>query len=340
MDTKNKTAYFQWLRIFAAFAVVLMHTEGSFWPSMDFRTSQWQVLTAWDALVRWPVPVFLMITGALFLPRKTSLRAVLTRYIPRLMLAFFFWSGLCLAYGWFRGERDGLLVRFVTGHYHLWYLPFLWGVYLTIPFVQKIAGDEKLCRQLLAVSFVIGIGLPWLGDLAALCCPGWSGVIAAVKNNLHYTFFFDLLGVLLLGHELNRRELTGRQRKIIYLAGILGAVLTFPLTVWASHRAGTQNALFCQITAPTTLCAAAAVFVFAKYNLKTLPKIAGELAGCSFGIYLVHAPILDLLADLGIHALAGNPVFLVPVLAVGVFILSWAVTALLRRLPLVGKYLV
>lgn len=339
MESKKKTAYFQWLRLFAAFAVVLMHTEGSFWPAVDFRTSQWLVLTAWDALVRWPVPVFLMITGALFLPRRTTLKAVLTHYIPRMILAFFFWSGVCVLYGLSRGDREGLLLRFLTGHYHLWYLPFLCGVYLALPFLQKIVTEERLARQLLAVSFAVGIAIPWLGDLAILCRPDWSGVVGSVKNSLHFTFFFDLLAVLLLGHELHRRALTGKQRHLLYLAGILGAALTFPLTLWASHRAGTQSTLFCQITAPTTLCAAAALFVFAKYNLTRLPKLAAALADCSFGIYLVHAPILDFLADRGIHALAGNPVWTVPALAAAVFALSWAVTAIFRRIPLAGKYL-
>lgn len=340
MKEKEQIPYIQWLRVFAALAVVLMHTEGSAWPAIDFRTTQWQVLTAFDAAVRWPVPVFLMITGALFLPRKTSLRAVLTRYIPRVVLPFFFWSGVCVLYAWSRGVRQGLLERFVTGHYHLWYLPFLCGVYLTLPFVQKIAGDETLCRQLLAVSFIVGIALPWLCDLAVLCCPGWSGVAASLKNSLHFTFFFDLLAVLLLGHALHRSELTGKQRRLLYLAGILGAVLTFPLTLWASHRTGSQSALFCQITAPTTLCAAAALFVFAKYNLSRLPKIAAGLAEYSFGIYLVHAPVLDLLADHGIHVLAGDPVWTVPVLAAAVFAISWAVTAIVRRIPLAGRFLV
>ncbi len=329
MESKNKTAYFQWLRIFAAAAVVLMHTEGSFWPAIDFRTAQWQVLTAWDALVRWPVPVFLMITGALFLPRRTTLKSVLTRYIPRMILAFFFWSGICVLYGLSRGDREGLLLRFVTGHYHLWYLPFL----------QKIVTEERLARQLLAVSFVVGIAIPWLGDLAVLCRPDWNGVVGTVKNSLHFTFFFDLLAVLLLGHELHQRELTGKQRHLLYLAGILAVALTFPLTLWASYQAGTQSTLFCQITAPTTLCAAAALFVFTKYNLTRLPKLAAALADCSFGIYLIHAPILDFLADRGIHVLAGDPVWTVPALAAAVFALSWAVTAIFRKIPLAGKYL-
>lgn len=336
MDAKNKTAYFEWLRCFAAAAVVLMHTEGSIWPAMAAQGRDFAVLTAYDALVRWPVPVFVMITGALFLPRKTELKDVLQRYIPRMVLAFALWSGVYAL----RGGREGLLLRFVTGHYHLWYLPFVCGLYLTIPFLQKIVTDEKLARQLLAVSLIIGVALPWLGELTVLCFPSLGGIVGSLKNSLHYTFFFDLLAVVLLGHRLNTRELEKKQRRWIYLAGLLGAVLTFPLTLWASAKTGNPNPLFCQITAPTTLLTAAGLFVFAKYHLTRLPGIVEWIAQRSFGIYLSHVLVLEILADRGIHALAANPVWVVPGIAGAVFLISLGLTELLRRIPLIGNYLV
>ena len=336
MKEKEQIPYIQWLRVFAAAAVVVMHTEGSLWPAMAGSGRDFAVLTAWDALVRWPVPVFVMITGALFLPRKTELRQVLTRYIPRMAAAFFFWSGIYAL----RGGEEGLLERFVTGHYHLWYLPFACGVYLTIPFLQAIAKDGRLTRQLFWVSLVIGALVPWLADLGALCFPQWSGVLASLKNSLHFTFFFDLLAVVLLGHVLNTAELTKGQRHLLYALGILGAAVTAPLTLWASARSGGPNPIFCQITAPTTLAAAAALFVFAKYDLTRLPGAVAWMADRSFGVYLCHALILELLADRGIHALAAAPVWTVPGIAAAVFVLSLAVTELLRRVPVIGKILV
>lgn len=337
---REKTAYFEWLRIFAAAAVVLMHTEGVWWPSIDHTTAQWRALTAWDAWMRWPVPVFLMITGALFLPRKTELKTVLTRYIPRMAAAFLFWSGVYALFGFSRGaSAEQSLSAFLTGHYHLWYLPFLCGVYLMLPFVQRIVSDERLSRQLLWVSLTVGALIPWLADLAALCFPGWSGDLSGLKNTLHYTFFFDLLGVLVLGHELNHKDQSPGLRRILYLLGILGAALTWPLTVWASGRTGSPNALFCALNAPTTLCAAAALFVFAKYNLTRLPRVVSWLAQHSFGIYLIHALLIDLLAEKGIHALAAEPGWTVPVLSAAVFALSLAAAAVLRKLPGIGKIL-
>ena len=335
MNGKKQIPYIQWLRIFAALAVVVIHADSPVWSGVPMGSREFVVLTVWESLVRWPVPVFVMITGALFLDRKTELKQVLTRYIPHLAAAFLFWSGLHAL----RGGTDGVLERFVAGHYHLWYLPFACGVYLTIPFLQAIARDKRLTRQLLWVSLVIGALVPWLADLAALCFPEWSGVMASLKNSLHFTFFFDLLGVVLLGHVLNTGELTGKQRRILYALGILGAAVTVPLTLWAGARTGSGNALFGQLTAPTTLCTAAAAFVFAKYNLTRLPKIVDWAASHSFGIYLSHVLVLELLKERGIHVLLADPVWTVPALSAAVFVIALGLTAILRRVPVVGKYL-
>ena len=335
MKEKKQIPYIQWLRVFAAAAVVVIHADSAVWPGVSMGSREYVVLTVWESLVRWPVPVFVMITGALFLPRKTELRQVLTRYIPRMAAAFFFWSGVYAL----RGGEEGLLERFVTGHYHLWYLPFACGVYLTIPFLQAIAGDRRLTRQLLWVSLVIGALVPWLADLGALCFPQWSGVLASLKNSLHFTFFFDLLAVVLLGHVLNTAELTKGQRHLLYALGILGAAVTAPLTLWAGARTGSSSALFGQLTAPTTLSTAAAVFVFARYNLTRLPKMVDWLAKHSFGIYLSHVLVLELLYERGVHVLCADPVWTVPALSAAVFVISLGLTAVIRRIPAVGKYL-
>lgn len=334
---RDKVAYFEWLRVFAAFAVVLMHTVAKGWNTAPVASEEFLTLTMFDSLVRWPVPVFVMITGALFLPRRTELRTVLTRYIPRVFAAWVVWSAICaLCCG---TDPADMLSRFLSGHYHLWYLPFLIGVYLVLPFLQRIAEDARLTKQLLWVSLVIAVLIPWLGDLAALLWPEAAGYVRTVENHLNYSFFFDLLAVLVLGHVLHQTDLSTKARVGIYLAGILGVAVTGVATIWASDRAGLQNSLFFDQAAPNTLCAAAAIFVFAKYHLTGLPKLVEWMARHSFGVYLSHALIIELLAENGIHVLAFDPVWSVPVLAVGIFALSLALTAVLAKLPVVGKYL-
>ena len=335
MSTKPKTAYFEWLRLFAAAAVVLMHTAAKRWLSISHTVPEWEVLTLWDSLVRWPVPIFIMITGALFLPRKTELKTALGRYIPRMAVGFLVWSGV---YALYRGELT--LNGLVSGYYHLWYLPFLCGVYLTLPFLQKIAGDDTLADQLLLVSLTVGTLFPWLVKLGELLLPEQSGLLTTLAGQVNYTFFFDHISLLLLGHRLHRTELSRKQRRVIYILGLLGVSVTGIATIWATSLTDFQNSLFFDIAAPNNLCAAAALFVFARQHLRSLPKWAAVPAKHSFGIYLVHALVIDLLADRGYHVLTWNPVWSVPVLSAAVFAISLTLAALLRRIPLIGKWIV
>lgn len=341
MEPKTKQiAYLQWLRLAAAAAVVLMHTAARDWNHAPLDSLGWLTLTRWESLVRWPVPVFVMITGAIFLPRKTELKTVLTRYIPRMLLCYALWAGLYTRYRLHMGAAPETAWQlFAAGQYHLWYLPFLCGVYLTLPFLQRIAEDKKLVGQLLAVSLVVGSLIPWLSDLAALLLPEWAQAIASLKGHLNYAFFLDLLAALVLGHWLDQRELPPRRRWVLYGLGTLSLALTMLGTLRLSAQAGMRVTLFFEHSSPLNLCTAAALFVFAKYNLTRLPKWADALAKLSFGVFLSHALLIDHLYDLQIHALMWDPAWSVPVLAAAVFAVCALGTAIVRAVPVIGKYL-
>ena len=330
MESKNKTAYFQWLRLFAAFAVVLMHTASQGFNAGPVESADWRWFALWDSAVRWPVPVFMMITGALFLPRRTTLRQSLTGYIPRMALAYLIWSAVYALH-----TGGDFLSKLAAGHFHLWYLPYLCGIYLAMPFLQRIVSDEKLADGLLAVSAVIGLIIPWLTEFLILLLPDFAGILRSLKVHLDFTFFMDCLALVLLGHHLHTRDLTSKCRKIIYFLGILGIFATFFATVLASRHLGTPSTLFFDFKSPANLLTAAALFLFAKYNLKTLPKAVDSLARWSFGIYLVHPLVIELLAEHGLSL----PAPWTPALALAVFAISAAAAAILGKLPLIGRYL-
>ena len=330
MESKNKTAYFQWLRLFAAFAVVLMHTASQGFNSGAVESADWRWFALWDSAVRWPVPIFMMITGALFLPRKTALRQVLTGYIPRMVLAFLIWSAVYALH-----TGGDFLPKFAAGHYHLWYLPYLCGIYLAMPFLQRIVSDEKLADGLLAVCTVIGLIIPWLAELLIFLLPDFAGILRSVRGHLEFTFFMDCLALVLLGHHLHTRELTVKLRRILYILGILGIFATCFSTILASRHLGAPSTLFFDFKAPANLLTAAAIFVYARYNLKTLPKIVDLLARWSFGIYLAHPLVIELLAENGLSL----PAPWTPILAAAVFVIAAAAAAILGKLPLIGRYL-
>ena len=340
---KKKTEqilYIPWLRIFAAAAVVLAHTDGQLWMSIPIDSRDWYVLSMYDGLVRWPVLLFLMITGTIFLPRRTEMKSILKKNIPRVLTAFVFWSGIYTLDAWLDGKNQDLLLTFLGGHYHLWYLPFLCGIYLIVPFLQKIAEDEKLTKWLLLLAVIFGLQIPWAANVISSVWPDTAPVVNSLANSVNYTFFLDLLALLPMGYLLSRTDFSRRSRILIYAAGILGALLTGVGTIWTSAKMGTYSSVICTNASPTVIAPGVAVFVFAKYNLNKLPRAVEWIASHSFGIYLVHALVTENLQQLGFHVLMGDPLWAVPLVSVVVFTISLLLSALLSKIPLVGKYLV
>ena len=59
----KRTPYFDKLRIIAIIAVVTIHCCGK--DTLSVGSFDWNVINAYNCLVQWAVPVFVMISGAL-----------------------------------------------------------------------------------------------------------------------------------------------------------------------------------------------------------------------------------------------------------------------------------
>ena len=66
-------AYFDWLRIFATIAVIILHICVQNWTKVELTSFEWNVFNWFDSATRWSVPIFVMISGALFLDSERKL---------------------------------------------------------------------------------------------------------------------------------------------------------------------------------------------------------------------------------------------------------------------------
>ena len=74
--TKVRTVYFDYLRVFATLAVMVLHTSAQNWSKTDVNSFTWQTFNFFDSIVRWGVPVFVMISGSLFLSRDIPIKVI------------------------------------------------------------------------------------------------------------------------------------------------------------------------------------------------------------------------------------------------------------------------
>ena len=72
-EYERNTAY-DYLRVLASFGVIILHIAAKKFLSLSVYSNEWQVLNFYDSIVRWTVPVFVMISGALFLNRDIPIR--------------------------------------------------------------------------------------------------------------------------------------------------------------------------------------------------------------------------------------------------------------------------
>ena len=338
--------YFEVLRAIAIVAVVMIHAAITEWHALPVDDPRWDDLTWINGALRFCVPIFFMISGALFLaPEKTvTSRSLFRRSIPRLLAAFAIWSllyALLEVYGP-DGSRSfpELLTRTVTGHFHLWFLLALTGLYLAVPILRVIAREPRVAWYFVALALPFASVFPVLER-----APVVGEVLGRVLGDMRFDLVLGYSAYFLLGHLLSRARLTRGRLTALAAAGVAGAVGTGVGTLLVSRAAGEWDELFFGFLTPGVAAVSIAVFCLARaWGEASALHGAGEravrfLAANSFGIYLVHPLFQWLYARLGFTTEVAPPIVSVPALTAAVLLPSAFVAAGLRRIPRAGRYL-
>lgn len=337
-------AYLDRLRVLAAFAVVVLHVAAQNWYSADISSTAWMVFNVYDSAVRWAVPVFAMISGVVFLSKEIPVKRIFTKYIPRLITAYLFWS---LVYALYHGtDRKTMLFHFFAGSFHMWYVPMLVGLYLCIPIYKKIVESDSLVRYFLGISFFCAFLLPYMlllaGDFGSGLLADYVPLVELKLNMVKLSMPLGFSAYFILGYYLHRVELSKKQEYVLYLLGLAGFAVTAVATQLASQRTSAPNADYYDEFALNTLFQAVAVFVFCKQHCRPKPladRVCAEISKASFGIYWVHILMRDLLDDkMMVNTCSFLPAISVPVLSIVVFALSFGVSWLIGRIPVVKRY--
>lgn len=343
--------YFDYLRLIATFGVIVLHISAQNWHLAEPGSVEWNAFNGYDSLVRWTVPIFVMISGALFLAPENpiTMEKLFKKNILRMVTAYLFWA-VIYAVVFSKKSIKAVILATLTGHHHLWFLVMLVGVYLLIPVLRKITEDTELTKYFLLLGLVFTFIIPYGLDL--LVNFGGSGIVAignigkGVFSNMKFHFTLGYPFYFVAGYYLSRMELSKKARNTIYVLGVAGFVLTMALTTALSvRRHEALNHYYDNFTV-NVLLEALAVFTFGKYELSKISlsdkgrKVIGLLSKYSFGVYLVHVMIQDLLCMAGIDTLSMNPFVSVPLLSVVIGIISLGISYVLNKIPVLNRFIV
>ncbi len=336
------------VRAVATVLVVVIHTAGIVAaPGPAANPAAFWAGTIYDTLARPGVPLFVLLTGWLLLRperREEPIGMFLWRRMSRVALPLLTWS--LVAWGWL-SIRDhhparwgDFTLQFLNGpvFYHLWYVYMLLGLYLAIPLLRPLAASasQPLRRYTLGLWAVGSSVLPlwyWWG--------GWHiGIDVPVVTTY--------VGYLLAGVWIAATPVSQRTRRTLVLLILVTATWTVAATARLTGTDPLSVALFAYGT-PNVLVMSVAWFVLltqpdvSEWVARSPGRLAlvRLLAASSFGVYLVHPLILNLLDSgaLGFHLSGASiyPFVGVPLLVIAVLGLSVGIMTVARRVPVLGR---
>ncbi|WP_108822987.1 acyltransferase family protein [Dysgonomonas sp. Marseille-P4361] len=147
MLTKGRNISIDYLRMVLIFLVVLAHSDISTYGICGWLVS--------DGLARVTVPIFLIINGYYFADIVDDKQKV-KKYLKQILIIYITWTIIYLPFLWYMsgGGKKLILINFITGYYHLWYIASLIGAAILIFLTRKC----KLTYVLIAsfICFFIG----------------------------------------------------------------------------------------------------------------------------------------------------------------------------------------
>ncbi len=190
------------------------------------------------------------------------------------------------------------------------------------------------------LAFIFTFFLPQSINLIFVFSEKYGTFANKILNNFHFHFVMGFTGYFLLGYVLNKIEITKKQERIIYFLGICGFIATILMSIMVSRIKNKPNEIFYSYTSINVLFESIAMFLFFKQHFNNSSRIILALSKYSFGAYLVHDAVIQVIKFCGLNTLSFNPIFSVPVISVMVFVISFAISGVLNHIPVLKKYIV
>lgn len=335
---KERHVYMDWLRALAIVVVVGVHTASKILNNSTPDEWVWHYANAIDSALRWCVPVFFMLSGALLLTGRKgeSTPLFLKKRVSKVLIPLLFWSAIYLGYNMWELEESytikEMFILFLTDniYYHLWFLYVILGLYLMAPFL-KILVDHMS-----KATFQIFLGFWVVFSVLMPLIPKFLEFEPAFSAGL----FEPYIGYFLLGAYL---VLYPIPKKWLPALGIL-AVAGYITTVWGTaaltEARGELDEFFYEHYRPNNVLIT--LFLFAAFQafeskLKPNPVIT-RISMATLGIYVLHPLVQTYLNKwFGINETMFNPLLAVPIVWILIFILSLGIVTGLQRIPYANK---
>jgi len=342
--TKNRIEWIDLVRAIAILTVLFIHaTDGIYIISSDaiLNYTIYSRIFNFAALFigRIGVPFFLMITGYLLLDREyddARVEKFWKKSVKGLIIVTVIWSIiyiLSLQFVTVSTPRINYAEAGTLFFSHMWYMPMIIGMYLSMPFVAAALKQFKVqtIYQAMIVFSLLAFLMPFIttvcemhgiNGVALQYCLGFSGGVYGI---------YIILGYLIKKGQFKH----GKSYQFALLA-----IISFIICILFQYYAYTLNydfALWYEF--PFVLLGSFALFELCsrKKTVRAYPLVE-FFSKYSFAVFLIHNIFRIPLLPLAVQLPFSEPIKAI-ILWILLIILSYVTAVIIYRIPRFGKYI-
>ena len=328
----NRIKYIDMLKVVAIIAVISLHAFGI---GKDIDVLHLEIVH-FGVLVKFGVPLFLMVTGALTLNKEINLKIFFQKKIIRIIYPLIFF----------------LIIAIVTNVYSnplesYWYCWMIISTYFAMPILNKIIYNSSFDELNYWIILIL-----------------FTSTLYTVLNNftirthLDFNFFIGPVAYLILGYYLSNKEFNLNSNIIIYLS-VLGFVLSTIYKYYFGYALFLNYPFMISYLDVSIIqvIQTVSVFLFIKYVYEStsgifiklrrlfennhINKCVESISRSTYGIYLLHIilfrayifPYCQNIPMTGTQA-----VIAIILTSVLLLLSSWAIIVILGKIPILKKF--
>ena len=363
MSTKNRIFYYDALRALAIIGIVCTHVAANFAAkSYLINTNSYFLAIFFNHFRNFAVPIFVMLSGALLLNRDLPPIVFLKKRFNRVVVPLIFWTiifGLfSIIFLHFPFSIDTFLKMFFVEEGTLgglfWFIWMIIVVYIWIFIINKIFSFDRAKKYFSTFVKLSVIALVIYSIIVTL------DLFSPPNKLVHYSQF---IGYALLGYYLantdftkgkiaNFLKLTPLKLGILSLILFIGLYLTYisgiiiPTSVSLHEHFSTSHFYILLIILNSSLFLSFRYLsesnngFIKKIESGKSAKLITSISRHSFGIYFIHMLIIYLINIITKYQLfTKNPMKVIPLLIVVVFLSSWFIIWCIDKIPYANKCL-
>lgn len=199
---------------------------------------------------------------------------------------------------------------------------------------------KEVCQYFLIVYILLGTLLPAM----LLYDFPYKRFVRSYYERTTLVMVTGYIGYYVAGHYINSftsTKLTKRKRRVYIVIAVLGYILTIVAcsidAIQKNEPSVILNTPFATPHFLTTLCTYSLVRSgYSSMRIRSGSWIR-ELSKLSFGIYLIHPFVIDIVKSIGLCILKPHPIVMIPVFTGIVYAVSGLIVLMLKKIPIVRK---